>query len=131
MIPSNNYLFVESLHKQGKTKMNTQRKLFIIKLTHTAIWVFFNVVIFYALYAALENKIDKWFWLSLSLIGVEALVLILFKRTCPVTIIARRFSDSEQPNFDIFLPNWLARYNKLIYSVIVGFILLVLIYRLI
>jgi hypothetical protein len=35
---------------------------------------------------------------------------------CPLTVIARKYSDSQQDNFDIFLPNWLAKYNKLIFT---------------
>jgi len=35
-------------------------KLLFIKGLHTVIWLFFNVVIFYLLYAAIANKIDKW-----------------------------------------------------------------------
>ena len=48
--------------------MNDKQKLVTIKLVHTAIWIFFNVVIFYLLYAVLVNKIDKWIWIGLSLI---------------------------------------------------------------
>ena len=42
---------------------------------------------------------------------------------CPLTIVARRYSDSQLPNFDIYLPIWLARYNKHIYGVLLALIL--------
>ena len=93
------------------------------------IWVFFNVVIFYLLYAVLVNKIDKWVWICLGLIVLEGLVLLLFKRVCPVTLMARKYSDSKRPNFDIYLPGWLARHNQLIYSIIVLIAVVILIYR--
>ena len=82
------------------------------------------------LYAVLADKIDKWLWIGFGLVILEGLTLLLFKFFCPLTIIARRYSDSTRDNFDIYLPNWLARYTKLIYTSIVGVILLILIYRL-
>jgi hypothetical protein len=45
---------------------------------------------------------------------------------CPLTVIARKYSDSTKANFDIFLPNWLAKYNKLIYTSIFGVAVLIL-----
>lgn len=109
--------------------MNDKQKLVTIKLIHTAIWIFFNVVIFYLLYAVLVNKIDKWVWIGLSLIILEGLVLLIFKNVCPVTIAARKYSDSTRDNFDIYLPEWLARYNKQIYTSIVGIIVIILLFR--
>lgn len=111
--------------------MKDSHKLVLIKLIHTAIWVFFNVVIFYLLYAVLVNKIDKWAWICLGLIFLEVLVLLVFKRICPVTLVARKYSDSSRHNFDIYLPEKLARYNKEIYGVIVIIILLLLVWRLV
>lgn len=96
--------------------MTNAAKLNIIKLVHTIIWLFFNVVIFYLYYAAITNKIDKWVWICIGLILLEGLVLLLFKKLCPITVIARKYSDSTKDNFDIFLPRWLAKHNKLIYT---------------
>ena len=111
--------------------MTDNSKLVIIKLIHTLIWVFFNVVIFYLLYAVLTDKIDKWVWICLGLIALETVTLIIFKRVCPVTLVARRYSGSTRHNFDIYLPEWLAKYNKQIYTVIVIIILLLLAWRLV
>ena len=104
-------------------------RLTLIKLIHTLVWVFFNVVIFYLLYAVVTARIDKWVWICLGLIGLETLILLMFKMMCPLTVIARKYSDSAKDNFDIYLPEWLARYNKLIYSIIVGIILVILFFR--
>jgi hypothetical protein len=104
-------------------------RLTFIKLTHTLVWVFFNVVIFYLFYAVVAGKIDKWVWICLGLIAFEIVILLMFKMMCPLTVIARKYSDSTKDNFDIYLPNWLARHNKLIYSIIVGIILVILFVR--
>ncbi len=111
--------------------MKGETKLMLIKALHTLVWIFFNVVIFYMLYAVLADKIDKWLWIGLGLVILEGLTLLLFKFFCPLTIMARKYSDSTRDNFDIYLPNWLARYTKLIYTSIVGVIILILMYRMI
>ncbi|HMU47512.1 MAG TPA: hypothetical protein PKC72_14155 [Chitinophagaceae bacterium] len=103
----------------------------MIKSIHTIIWIFFNVVILYLLYAVIAGKIDKWIWIGLCLFLIEGLVLLIFKMKCPLTVIARRYSDSTKDNFDIYLPNWLAKYNKTIYTSILGVIVLILVYKLI
>jgi len=105
-------------------------KLILIKTIHTIIWLFFNVVIFYLLYAVIINKIDKWIWICIGLIVLEGMILLIFKNVCPVTLIAKKYSASRKDNFDIYLPNWLARHNKEIYSIIVLIALAILIYRL-
>ena len=110
--------------------MTDNSKLILVKLVHTAIWVFFNVVIFYLLYAVIAGKIDVWVWICLGLIALEALILLIFRSVCPVTIIASRYSDSQRANFDIYLPHWLAKHNKKIYSAIVLIAIVILVFRL-
>ena len=109
--------------------MNANSKLTIVKVVHTLIWIVFNVVIFYLLYAVIADRIDQWVWICLGLILLEALILIAFKNVCPLTIIARNYSGSDRANFDIFLPNWLAKYNKEIYTAIVFVAIIILIFR--
>ena len=110
--------------------MNNNTKLRVIKLLHTAIWIFFNVVIFYMLYAVLTNKIDHWLWIGYGLIFLETVTLLAFKWYCPLTVWARKYSDSNKDNFDIYLPNWLAKYNKLIYGCIMVLIAVLTVFRL-
>ena len=105
------------------------KKLTTIKIIHTAIWLFMNVVIFYLLYAAISNKINKWVWICFGIIALEGLVLLIFKGICPLTLVARKYSDSSKDNFDIFLPDWLAKYNKLIYTTIFVTIIFLFTYK--
>ncbi len=100
-----------------------------IKIIHTIIWLFFNVVLFYMAYAVIVNEIDKFVWIGIALILLEGIVLFIFKKMCPLTIIARKYSDSTKDNFDIYLPVWLAKYNKLIYTTFFILILCGLFYR--
>lgn len=110
--------------------MRNETKLVTIKVVHTIIWLFFNVVIFYMLYAAITNKLDKWLWIGYGLFVLEGVVLLLFKFFCPLTVMARKYSGSTKENFDIYLPNWLAKYNKLIYTSILGVIVIITVYQL-
>lgn len=111
--------------------MTPQSKLILVKIVHTLIWIFFNFVLFYLLYAVILNTINKWVWMGIGLIVMEGFVLLFFKMMCPLTIIARKYSDSTKDNFDIYLPNWLAKHNKLIYTTLFIMIVLGVIYRLI
>lgn len=106
--------------------MNPENRLLAIKWVHTLIWLFLVVVIFYILYSGIFNEINIYTWIGIGLIILEGIVLLVFKMFCPLTIMARKYSDSEMDNFDIFLPNWLAKYNKLIFTTlyIIGLILI-------
>lgn len=110
--------------------MNNNTKLVIIKLIHTLVWLFFNLVIFYMLYAVIVNKLDKWLWIGYGLFALEGITLWVFEFFCPLTVLARRYSGSARANFDIYLPNWLAKYNKAIYTSILGVIIILTVYRL-
>ena len=109
--------------------MQNTTKLIQIKILHTIIWLFFNVVLGYMAYAVIVNRIDQFVWIGIGLIILEGLVLLIFNKMCPLTLVARQYSDSTKDNFDIYLPNWLAKYNKLIYTTIFIFIVLGVIYR--
>ena len=109
--------------------MTNQSKLILIKSIHTIIWIFFNIVLFYMAYEVIFNKIDNFIWIGIGFIILEFLVLLFFKMICPLTIIARKYSDSVKDNFDIYLPNWLAKYNKFIYTSFFILIIIGLIYR--
>lgn len=111
--------------------MNPNTKLIGIKVLHTVIWIFFNVVIFYLLYAVVTDQIDYWVWIGLGCFLAEGIVLLIFKNYCPLTVWARKYSNSTRDNFDIYIPNWLARHNKLIYTSLLGVVILILIYQLV
>lgn len=98
--------------------MNQFEKLLAIKFMHTLIWLFFVSAIFYILFSGITNKINLYTWIAIGLVFGEGIVLILFKTFCPLTILARKYSKSNKDNFDIFLPDWLARYNKIIFTII-------------
>lgn len=105
-------------------------KLRRIKIIHTIVWIFFNLVMIYLFYAVIRGKIDVWVWAGLGLFVLEGIILLLFGMICPLTVMARRYSDSTHDNFDIFLPNWLAKYTKVIYTSLLAVIIVILTWRL-
>ena len=82
------------------------------------------------LYAVIINKLDYWLWIGYGLFILEGITLVVFKFFCPLTIMARKYSDSTKANFDIYLPVWLAKYNKQIYTSILIVIIIITIYQL-
>ncbi len=105
-----------------------KQPLFAIKLIHTIIWVVLAGATVYIFYSGVFNRITAYTWIAIAMIVGEGLVLLMFKWACPLTVIARKYSDSDKDNFDIFLPNWLARHNKTIFTTIfvAGVILILL-----
>ncbi len=86
-----------------------------IKLLHTAVWAVMAGAIIVLPLAALLRRFDWAMGLTI-LILVECGVLALNKGRCPLTNLAARFTDGRADNFDIYLPQWLARYNKQIFG---------------
>jgi hypothetical protein len=89
--------------------------LLAVKVLHTVVWAFFVVTILGIWIAAGANR----FRLAMGCIAIvliEVLILLLNGWHCPLTPIAARYTSDRRPNFDIFLPQWLARYNKEIFG---------------
>lgn len=107
----------------------TDKKLIWIKTLHTAIWVFFNIVLIYLFYAVITHNIDYLFWLGIGAFVFEFIILMIYKWNCPLTFWARHYSDSTKDNFDIYLPNWLAKHNKTIYSILIVILLAIFIFN--
>ncbi len=108
---------------------NPQKQLFRIKLIHTAIWLVLAPVVLYVLWSGITGNVTIYSWLAVAAIIIEGGVLLLFKGSCPLTVMARRYSDSTKDNFDIFLPNWLAKYNKTIFTSLFAIGLILMLYR--
>jgi len=89
--------------------------LHAVKLVHTIAWAFFAGCIIALPVATWFQRFD----IALILIGiitVEVLILLVNRLRCPLTAVAARYTDDRRDNFDIYLPLWLARYNKQIFG---------------
>lgn len=95
--------------------MVPKTKLRAVKLVHTLAWAFFASAILLIPVATLK---DSWnaSLLLIGIVGVECAILAVNGMRCPLTAIAARYTEDRAPNFDIYLPVWLARYNKEIFG---------------
>lgn len=64
------------------------------------------------------GRFDTGFFAAVGLITAEVVVLVTNRWTCPLTKIAERYTDDREPDFDIYLPKWIARHNIRIFTVI-------------
>jgi hypothetical protein len=86
-----------------------------IKLVHTLIWAFFASFILAIPILAWRGLFNGVIVLA-TLVFIEIAVLITHDWCCPLTNVAAHYTDDRSDNFDIYLPNWLARRNKLIFG---------------
>lgn len=98
-----------------------------IKTIHTIIWAVMVAAILYIVYCGLTNQTNFLLWFSIGLIILEGLTLIFYKWHCPLTLIAKKYTHERDDNFDIYLPLFLARYTKTIFSILflLGIILVI------
>jgi hypothetical protein len=86
-----------------------------VKLLHTVAWAFFAGCILLVPLAAWQRRFDVAL-VSIMIVTVEVAVLVWNRFKCPLTDVAARYTDDRRDNFDIYLPLWLARYNKHIFG---------------
>lgn len=91
-------------------------RLVFLKSAHTAIWIFFNILMAYLFYAVWTGQTGALFWICVGCFVAEFFVLLFNGWACPLTPMARKYTDDQRANFDIYLPEWLARHNKTIYT---------------
>jgi hypothetical protein len=84
-------------------------------VVHTIVWAIFAVSILAIPAFAWAEMYRYVLWLS-GIVVVEIIVLALNRWRCPLTTVAARYTDDRRDNFDIYLPEWLARHNKLIFG---------------
>lgn len=90
-------------------------KLISIKILHTIIWFVIGSAIIYMLYSAIIDDLNLFTWIGVGLSVGESIVILINKWTCPLTPLAAKYTKNREPNFDIYLPRWLAKYNKNIF----------------
>ena len=95
--------------------MSPTSALRVIKAVHTLVWAVFASSILAIPVAAFSGHL-RLAWLLVGFVAVEVLVLAANRLRCPLTDLAGRYTTERQDNFDIYLPLWLARHNKMIFG---------------
>jgi hypothetical protein len=89
--------------------------LTVIKTVHTFVWSMFVAAI-----VALPIAVWREAWVAVTVlvgaVSAECIVLVANGMRCPLTALAARYTDDRRDNFDIWLPEWVARHNKAIFG---------------
>jgi hypothetical protein len=88
-----------------------------VKVLHTIVWAFFAASIL-AIPALAWTGRYRVALICIAIVLGEVLVLAFNGWRCPLTGVAARYTDDRSANFDIYLPEWLARRNKLIFGLL-------------
>ena len=102
----------------------------IIKTVHTTIWAILAACILAIPMFGWAEMYRHVLWLT-GIVLLEILVLIFNGWQCPLTSVAARHTDDRGDNFDIYLPAWLARHNKIIFGslLVAGEVIVILRWR--
>jgi len=101
--------------QQNEHTVTSPTALVAIKVAHTVVWVFFVACIVAIPVASWlgEHRAAAWF---AAIVFIDVAILLLNGWRCPLTSMAARYTEDRRDNFDIYLPEWLARHNKLIFG---------------
>lgn len=97
------------------TTVHAARTLAVIRLGHTVVWALIVACIVAIPAAAWAGHFRLAAILS-GLVWGECGVLAFNHGRCPLTNLAERFTAEKSANFDIYLPEWVARRNKEIFG---------------
>ena len=86
-----------------------------IKIAHTLAWALFAGCILALPVAAYFHGFPLAM-LLIAIVLVEVVILFANGFRCPLTAVAARYTSDRRANFDIYLPLWIARYNKEIFG---------------
>ena len=89
--------------------------LVLIKVLHTVVWVVFAGSIIALPFLALRRRFGVVVFITVIIVS-EGVVLTMNHWKCPLTDLAARYTDDRRDSFDIYLPPWLARNNKAIFT---------------
>lgn len=94
---------------------DAELKLRAIKVIHTVVWAIFASAIVAIPITAWLGAFQSAFIL-IGIVSAECVVLMLNGMKCPLTSMTARYTENRADNFDIYLPLWLARYNREIFG---------------
>ena len=104
-----------------QSALKSGRSIFVslkaIKVAHTIVWALFVGCILAIPVASWRGEYRTAAWLAAVVAG-EVAILMWNQWRCPLTSIAARYTHERRDNFDIYLPEWLAKHNKSIFGVL-------------
>jgi hypothetical protein len=89
--------------------------LIIVKTLHTLVWALLAGSIVALPFLAMRRRFGVVAIITIVIV-IEGGILLLNHWRCPLTDIAARYTADRRDSFDIYLPGWLARNNKMIFT---------------
>lgn len=89
--------------------------LVFIKALHSLVWAFVAGCVVCIPLFAFQRRFHAAKMVSI-VVWIECAIILLNRGRCPLTEIAAQYTSDRAANFDIYLPLWLAQYNKLIFG---------------
>jgi|SRR5687767_1530152 hypothetical protein len=113
-----------------QTKVSAPAALRAVKIVHTVAWALFAGCIVALPIAAWQRNFLAA-GILIAVVLVEVMVLLANRFRCPLTAVAARYTDDRRDNFDIYLPLWIARYNKQIFGTlfVAGIVFTLIVWR--
>lgn len=94
-----------------------KRKLFLLKLAHTAVFWFMSGCLVYILFCGLTGTYNWALLGAISAILLEGVALLLNGWRCPMRTYIERVSGTRGAVSDMFVPRWLSE-NLFKYSAV-------------
>ena len=88
-----------------------------VKIIHTVVWAFFAGCVIAIPILCLLRRYSQAAML-IGVVFIEVLILAANRLRCPLTTVAAKYTDDRRNNFDIYLPEWVARHNKMIFGLL-------------
>ncbi len=92
-----------------------RRSLLVVKAVHTVVWVFFVACIAAIPVLTWQGRLG-WAAVFVGVVMVEVVVLAFNRWSCPLNPVAARLTEDRRANYAIFLPEWIARHNKVVFG---------------
>lgn len=102
-----------------------RRRLFQVRLLHTAIYAVMASSAVIVLYAGVSGHRGWWLWPALTFIVIESVVFLGFGFRCPLTAVVSRLNDGGAVS-DTLMPQRLTRHTFKVFGPIVALGLLLL-----
>lgn len=106
---------MQTRHPEPAAGQPSSGALVAVKVAHTVAWAFFVACILAIPVFSWRGQHPAAAW-SAAIVLIDVAALLLNGWRCPLTSLAARYTDDRHDNFDIYLPLWLARHNKLIFG---------------
>ena len=86
------------------------KKVFVIKSIHLALFIFMSICLFYILYCAISRTYDWTLFTAIGFILIDGLSIALNRGRCPLTTLAEKYGAENGAVTHLILTPFCARY---------------------